>query len=113
MRGLKAESTGALALRSENSTLIRGPVSDFSGSTARDIHCSRTNWDLPMSDHETQTVHERMVRAIDVSDINAIAAVRVTLGCNHPTNDVFSPDRPMTRAEKASCVTRAVAQHVR
>ena len=40
--------------------------------------------------------------------INAIAAVRVTLGCNPPDNDRFCPDRVVSRQEMASFMVRAV-----
>ncbi len=42
------------------------------------------------------------------SDINAIAAVGVTKGCNPPTNDSFCPDRNVSRAEMASFMVRAL-----
>lgn len=42
------------------------------------------------------------------SDINAIAAVGVTLGCNPPANDMFCPERVVTRAEMASFMIRAL-----
>lgn len=40
--------------------------------------------------------------------INAIAAVRVTIGCNPPANDRFCPDRVVSRQEMASFMVRAV-----
>lgn len=40
-------------------------------------------------------------------DINAIADVGITLGCNPPTNDQFCPERDMTRGEMAAFVVRA------
>jgi hypothetical protein len=42
------------------------------------------------------------------SDIDAIAAVGVTKGCNPPTNDKFCPDRDVSRAEMASFMVRAI-----
>lgn len=42
-------------------------------------------------------------------DINAIAAVDITRGCNPPTNDEYCPDRDMTRGEMAAFVVRAWA----
>ena len=41
-------------------------------------------------------------------DINAIAAVGVTRGCNPPANDRFCPGRDVSRAEMASFMVRAV-----
>jgi len=41
------------------------------------------------------------------ADINAIAAVGVTLGCNPPEND-RCPDRNVSRAEMASFMVRAL-----
>lgn len=41
-------------------------------------------------------------------DINAIAAVGVTRGCNPPTNDEFCPVRVVTRQEMASFMIRAL-----
>ena len=40
--------------------------------------------------------------------INSIAAVKVTLGCNPPANDRFCPDRNVSREEMASFMVRAV-----
>jgi len=41
-------------------------------------------------------------------DINAIAAIGITLGCNPPTNDAFCPDDTTTRAQWASFMVRAL-----
>jgi len=41
-------------------------------------------------------------------DIDALAAVGVTKGCNPPTNDRFCPERTLTRAEFASFMVRAI-----
>jgi N-acetylmuramoyl-L-alanine amidase/S-layer homology domain len=40
--------------------------------------------------------------------INRIAAQKVTLGCNPPANDRYCPDQPVTRAEMATFLTRAL-----
>ncbi len=40
--------------------------------------------------------------------IEAIAAANITLGCNPPTNTKYCPDRPVTRAEMATFLTRAL-----
>jgi hypothetical protein len=40
--------------------------------------------------------------------IEAIAAAGVTLGCNPPTDDRFCPDQPVSRAEMATFLTRAL-----
>lgn len=42
-------------------------------------------------------------------DINAIAAVGVTTGCNPPANTKFCPDRTVPREEMASFMVRALA----
>jgi hypothetical protein len=42
-------------------------------------------------------------------DINSIAAVGVTKGCNPPDNDRFCPDRTVPREEMASFMVRALA----
>ncbi len=42
------------------------------------------------------------------SDIEAIAAAGVTLGCNPPDNDRFCPGDPVTRAQMAAFLTRAL-----
>ena len=42
------------------------------------------------------------------ADIEAIAAAGVTLGCNPPINDMYCPDDPVTRAQMASFITRAL-----
>jgi hypothetical protein len=41
-------------------------------------------------------------------DINAIAAIGITLGCNPPANDEFCPDDTTTRAQWASFMVRAL-----
>jgi hypothetical protein len=41
-------------------------------------------------------------------NIEAIAAAGVTLGCNPPDNDRFCPDDPVTRAQMAAFLTRAL-----
>ncbi len=40
--------------------------------------------------------------------IDRLAAAGVTRGCNPPTNDRFCPDNPVTRAEMATFLTRAL-----
>ncbi len=42
------------------------------------------------------------------TEINAIGAVGITLGCNPPANDNFCPDGSMTRAQWASLMVRAL-----
>ncbi len=42
-------------------------------------------------------------------DINAIAAVGITQGCNPPDNDEFCPDDPVARGQMASFLVRALA----
>jgi hypothetical protein len=41
-------------------------------------------------------------------DINAIAAIEITLGCNPPANDEYCPDDTVTRAQWASFMVRAL-----
>lgn len=41
------------------------------------------------------------------SEIAALAAARITRGCNPPTGDRYCPDRPLTRAEFAAFLHRA------
>jgi hypothetical protein len=41
-------------------------------------------------------------------DIAKLATAGVTLGCNPPDNDQFCPDQPMTRAEMATFLMRAL-----
>jgi hypothetical protein len=55
--------------------------------------------DDPFVDDE-ESIHEEA--------INAIAAVGVTLGCNPPDNDHFCPDEPVSRAQMASFLVRAL-----
>ncbi|MDH4117368.1 MAG: S-layer homology domain-containing protein, partial [Acidimicrobiia bacterium] len=42
------------------------------------------------------------------SAIQALAAAGVTLGCNPPDNDRYCPDSPVTRAEMATFLARAL-----
>ena len=41
------------------------------------------------------------------SAIESLAAAGITKGCNPPTNDLFCPDRKLTRAEMAAFLVRA------
>ncbi len=41
-------------------------------------------------------------------DIDRLAAARITLGCNPPTNDLFCPDQPVTRGQMAAFLSRAL-----
>ena len=41
-------------------------------------------------------------------DINAIAAVGITAGCNPPANDNFCPDDPVTRGQMATFLARVL-----
>jgi Domain of unknown function (DUF4397)/S-layer homology domain len=41
-------------------------------------------------------------------DIEAIASVDITAGCNPPANDQFCPERTLTRAEMATFIARAL-----
>jgi hypothetical protein len=42
-------------------------------------------------------------------DINAVAAVDITRGCNPPDNDEFCPDSDITRGQMAAFIVRALA----
>ncbi len=42
------------------------------------------------------------------ADINAIAAVGITLGCNPPANDMFCPGESVTRGQMAAFLARAL-----
>ncbi len=42
------------------------------------------------------------------SDIEALAAAGITLGCNPPTNDMFCPNSSVTRAQMAAFLHRAL-----
>jgi hypothetical protein len=42
------------------------------------------------------------------ADIEALAAAGVTTGCNPPANDRFCPGQPVTRAQMAAFLNRAM-----
>lgn len=42
------------------------------------------------------------------ANIEAFAAEGITQGCNPPTNDMFCPDSPVTRAQMATFLVRAL-----
>ncbi len=42
------------------------------------------------------------------ANINAIAAAGITEGCNPPSNDLYCPTNPVTRAQMATFLTRAL-----
>ncbi|MFP3915147.1 MAG: S-layer homology domain-containing protein [Actinomycetota bacterium] len=64
----------------------------------------RRTFDLPAGPDafgdDDGSVHE--------DDINAIAAAGITFGCNPPQNDEYCPTDPVTRAQMASFVVRAM-----
>jgi hypothetical protein len=43
-----------------------------------------------------------------VGDIEAVAAAGITRGCNPPVNDMYCPDRVVTRGEMAAFLNRAL-----
>lgn len=45
--------------------------------------------------------------SVHESDIEALAGLRITRGCNPPSNDRFCPERSVTRAEMAAFLRRA------
>lgn len=51
-------------------------------------------------DDDGDSVHE--------ADINRLAAADITRGCNPPANDLYCPDDPVTRAQMASFLVRAL-----
>ena len=46
--------------------------------------------------------------SVHETDINRLAAAGITLGCNPPENDEFCPNDPVTRAQMASFLVRAL-----
>jgi hypothetical protein len=46
--------------------------------------------------------------SIFAAEVDRIAAAGITFGCNPPDNDRFCPDRPVTRAEMAAFLARAL-----
>jgi hypothetical protein len=61
--------------------------------------------DLPPSDDNQFDDDDTSVHQ---ADIQALAAADITLGCNPPTNDRYCPDQPVTRAQMATFLTRAL-----
>lgn len=61
-------------------------------------------------DYESPTGTDRFVDddSIFEADIEALAAAGITLGCNPPANDRFCPADPVTRAQMASFLVRAL-----
>ncbi|MFP3916152.1 MAG: S-layer homology domain-containing protein, partial [Actinomycetota bacterium] len=46
---------------------------------------------------------------VHASDIDALAAAGITRGCNPPDNDLYCPTQPVTRAQMASFLVRALS----
>lgn len=65
----------------------------------------RRAFDYPASDRDRFGDDEGVVFE---ADINALAAAGITAGCNPPENDEYCPHRPVTRAEMATFLTRAL-----
>jgi hypothetical protein len=62
-------------------------------------------------EYESPTGTDRFVDdndSIFEADIEALAAAGITLGCNPPANDRFCPTDPVTRAQMASFLVRAL-----
>ena len=58
-----------------------------------------------------EAVHQPFVdtaESVHNQAINQIAAVGITTGCNPPANDRYCPNRPVSRAEMASMLARAL-----
>lgn len=53
----------------------------------------------------------RDVRGRHTAEINALARAGITKGCNPPKNDRFCPNDPVTRAQMASFLVRALQHH--
>ena len=47
--------------------------------------------------------------SVHVKGIEAMAAAGITKGCNPPFNDMFCPERTLTRAEAATLLARALS----
>ena len=75
-------------------TVTRGQMAAF---LARALDLPNTTHDF-FSDDST---------SIFEFDINRMAAARITLGCNPPTNDRFCPNRVVIRGEMATFLARA------
>jgi hypothetical protein len=61
------------------------------------------------------TVSERFIDdngSIHEPNISAIASLGVTLGCNPPMNSMYCPDDPVTRAEMAVFLSRAIGDEI-
>ncbi len=73
---------------------------------------SNGRWTLTVTG---STVSERFIDDngnIHEANISAIASLGVTLGCNPPLNSRFCPDAPVTRAEMAVFLSRALGDAV-
>ncbi len=46
--------------------------------------------------------------SVHEANIGALAAAGITLGCNPPANDLYCPDKSVTRAQMATFLTRAL-----
>ena len=65
---------------------------------ARALNLTRVQRDYFVDD--SGSVHE--------DNINRIAAEGITVGCNSPAGDRFCPNQPVTRAQMASFLARAL-----
>ncbi len=54
------------------------------------------------------TVFTDIAGSVHAADIETIAALGITKGCNPPTNDRFCPDDPVTRGQMAAFLHRAL-----
>jgi hypothetical protein len=70
-------------------------------------------FDDPAADSPDATVYQPAFADVPdghlfESEVRALLASEVTLGCNPPANTRFCPDRPVTRGEMAAFLTRAM-----
>lgn len=61
--------------------------------------------DLPAS---TNHLFTDIAASVHAADIDALAAVGITVGCNPPVNDEFCPTDPVTRGQMAAFLVRAL-----
>ena len=61
--------------------------------------------DLPAADQDYFVDDEGSVHE---DNINRIATVRITVGCNPPSGDRYCPDEPVPRSQMASFLARAL-----
>jgi hypothetical protein len=127
VRGLHLPAAGTDAFTDDDASIFEGDIDRLAAADiTRGCNPPRNDRYCPREAVTRGELAALLVRALDLppadggdrfgdddtslfeADIEALAAARITLGCNPPANDRFCPTDPVTRAEVATFLVRAL-----